>query len=169
MGFTSLDGLVMATCVGSLDPGAVLWLATHAGLRSADVADALEHRSGLLGLAGTADMADVLRRSADGAGNASLAVSVYVHRLRAGIAAMAASAGGLDALVFSGGVGEHEPAVRQLACDGLAFLGVDVHAERNIHASPDCEITADGPVRTFVITAREDAEIARGVRATLGQ
>ncbi len=109
MGFTPLDGLVMATRSGSIDPGLVLWLEEHVRMPPAELAATLEHRSGLLGLAGTADMRAILAAEADGDEAASLAVGVYLHRLRASVAAMVAALGGLDVLVFTGGVGEHAP------------------------------------------------------------
>ena len=167
MGFTPLDGLVMATRSGAVDPGLVLWLQTHAGMTAAEVGDALEGQSGLAGLAGTPDMRTVLDRSGSGDADASLAVAVYVHRLRAGIAAMAAATDGLDALAFSGGVGERAPEIRERAAAGLEFLGVTVDAERNPTAIPDCDITGAGRVTVFVITAREDLEIAHAVRGVL--
>ena len=105
----------MATRSGSVDPGLVLWLQEHAGLTEHEVAEALEHDSGLLGLGGSNDMRELLDRAERGDGRAGLAIDVYVHRLVAGIAAMTASLGGLDALVFTGGVGEHAPAIRQAA------------------------------------------------------
>ena len=150
MGFTPLEGLVMATRSGSVDPGLLLWLQQHEGVSADSMADALEHESGLRGLAGTADMRELLERDDD---EARLAVEVYVHRLRAGIAAMAASLGGLDALVFTGGVGENSAAIRELACDGLAHLGV---------GGPEAA------VRVHVVHAREDLEIARQARDLLG-
>jgi len=168
MGFTPLEGLVMATRVGSVDPGLLLWLQEHAGLSEAELAQVLEHESGLLGLAGSADMREVLARSAAGDGQAELALAVYVHRLRAGIAAMAASLGGLDALAFTGGVGEGAAAVRRLAVEGLEFLGLAVDGERNEAVEGDGEVTGDGAsARTLVIRAREDLEIARQVRAVM--
>jgi acetate kinase len=151
MGFTPLEGLVMATRSGTVDPGMVLWLVTHRGLDAEAVADALEHESGLVALAGTADMAAVVEGAAAGEPEATLAFDVYVHHLRAGIAGMAASLGGLDALVFTGGVGENAPAVREAAVAGLGFLGVSL----------------DATDRVLVIEAREDLEIALGVRARL--
>ena len=170
MGFTPLEGLVMATRSGSVDPGAVLWLVTEAGLDAAEVAEALEHGSGLTALAGTGDMAEVVRRAAAGDDDAGLALDVAVHRLRAGIAAMAAALGGLDVLVFTGGVGENAAEVRARAAAGLAFLGVAVDPGRNAHARPDAEVTAPGAaVRTLVVAAREDVEIARGTRAALSR
>ncbi|HEY2326103.1 MAG TPA: acetate/propionate family kinase [Gaiellaceae bacterium] len=145
MGFTPLDGLVMATRSGSIDPGLILWLQEHAGLTASGVSSALENESGLLGLAGTADMREVLARDDD---DAKLAFAVYIHRLRTGIAAMTAALGGIDALVFTGGVGENAPAVRDAACAGLEYLGV----------RDDC---------VYVIEAREDLEIAAETRRTL--
>ena len=102
MGFTPLEGLVMATRSGSVDPGLVLWLQEHAGMPAAELVATLEHRSGLLGLAGTADMRAILTSTEAGDPGSGLALDVYVHRLRAAIAAMAASMNGMDALVFGG-------------------------------------------------------------------
>jgi acetate kinase len=150
MGFTPLEGLVMATRSGSVDPGLLLWLQQHEGVSVDSMSEALEHDSGLLGLAGSADMRELLERGDDAA---RLAVDVYVHRLRAGIGAMAASLGGLDALVFTGGVGENSERIRELACDGLAHLGVGPPEER---------------VRVLTVRAREDLEMARQVRELLG-
>jgi acetate kinase len=167
MGFTPLEGLVMATRSGSVDPGLLLWLLERTGMTERELAEALEHESGLKGLAGTADMREVLAAAARGEAAATLALDVYAHRLRAGIAAMTAALGGLETLVFTGGVGERAPEVRARAADGLEFLGVHVDAERNV-AGED-EIGANGaPVRVLVVEAREDLEIARGVRAALG-
>jgi acetate kinase len=169
MGFTPLEGLVMATRSGSVDPGLLLWLLDHSGMPPAELAVALEDESGLLGLAGTDDMRQVLEHAALGEDMAELGLDVYVHRLRAGIAAMTASLGGLDALVFTGGVGEHSPEVRARAAAGLAFLGLAIDGIRNAQAEGDVEITADGAnVPTLVIRAREDLEIARQVRDVLG-
>jgi acetate kinase len=165
MGFTPMEGLVMATRAGSVDPGVVLWLAR----RGVDV-DALERgldrEGGLRGLAGDADMRAVLER--DDA-DARLALDVYIHRLRACIGAMAAALGGLDALVFTGGVGERAARVRALAAAGLRFLGVELDEAANARVDGDAEIGAPGAAaRALVVTAREDLEIARQVRALLG-
>lgn len=167
MGFTPLEGLVMATRSGTVDPGLPLWLVEHAGLDAAEVTDALEHESGLLGLGGSADVRELLARDDD---DARLALDVYVHRLCAGVAAMATALGGLDVLAFTGGVGEHAPELRARACAGLAFLGVELDAERNRDARADAMISADAAaVTTLVVTAREDLEIARGVRSALAR
>src|SRR6185437_5374515 len=110
MGFTPLEGLVMATRSGSVDPGLLLWLLEREAVDEREMAAALEHESGIAGLAGEADMRIILERAGAGEAAAVLAVDVYLHRLRAAIAAMAAALGGIDALVFTGGVGEHAPA-----------------------------------------------------------
>jgi acetate kinase len=168
MGFTPLEGLVMATRSGTVDPGLVLWLADHAGTPPAELAATLEHRSGLLGLAGTADMRAILSGASDGDEAARLARDVYIHRLRAEIAAMTAALGGLDTLVFTGGVGENSAEVRARAAAGLGFLGVVVSHGRNESARGDTDITAQSSaVRVLVVAAREDIEVARQVRAVL--
>ncbi len=168
MGFTPLEGLVMATRSGSVDPGLVLWLEEHAGMPPAELASTLEHRSGLLGLAGTGDMRVILEAAERGEPDASLALAVYVHRLRAGIASMAAAMGGLDAIVFTGGVGEHAPAVRELAVRDLGFLGIGIDPGRNAADGDDREIgSPDALVRALVVAAREDLQIAREVRGLL--
>ena len=168
MGFTPLDGLVMATRSGSIDPGLVLWLAEHVRMPPAELAATLEHRSGLLGLAGTADMRAILAAAGAGEADAVLALDVYHHRLRASVAAMAAALGGLDVLVFTGGVGENAPVVRERTARDLAFLGVDVDQARNQAGGDDREIGSLGAaVRTFVIAAREDVQIAHEVRDVL--
>ncbi len=169
MGFTPLEGLVMATRSGTIDPGLVTWLVRDGGLSADEVDDALSHRSGLAALAGSGDMRDVLAARSRGDASAVLAFDVYVFRLRQEIAGMVAALGGIDALAFTGGVGEHASPVRAAAADGLAFLGVALDADANASTTGDAEISAAGAaVRTFVVTAREDVEIARQVRAALG-
>jgi acetate kinase len=168
MGFTPLEGLVMATRSGSVDPGLLLWLEEHAGLKPHELAETLESHSGLAGLAGTGDMREVLERARSGDDSARLARDVYLHRLRGSVAAMAAAMNGLDALVFTGGVGENSAEIRARAVDGLGFLGVACDPGRNSAGSGDREIgTEAATVRTLVISAREDIQIARQVRATL--
>jgi acetate kinase len=167
MGFTPVEGLVMATRSGSVDPGMLIWLLREAGLSAEEVGDALELRSGMLALAGTADMRAAVAAAAAGDAAAAAALEVYLHRLRGMVASMAAAAGGIDVLVFTGGVGEGSAPVRAGAAAGLGFLGVAVD-EAAAAGGGDHEITAPAsPVRTFVVAAREDVEIARGVRAVL--
>jgi acetate kinase len=172
MGFTPLEGLVMATRSGNVDPGLIIWLLRHGGLSVDEVSGGLEHSAGLAGLAelpgGSGDMRDVRLAAARGSPGARLALDVHAHRLRAQIAAMAAALGGLDTLVFTGGIGEHQAEARAEAAGGLAFLGVALDRDRNDSARPDCDISAAGAaVRTLVIAAREDIEIARQTRAAL--
>ncbi|MEU3233495.1 acetate/propionate family kinase [Nocardiopsis alba] len=169
MGFTPLEGLVMATRSGSVDPGLVLWLQQHAGVGVDRIAWALEHESGLSALAGSADMRRVLEAERRGEARAVRAVGVYLHRLRGAVASMVASLGGVDALVFTGGVGEGSSQVRGRCAEGLGFLGVGVDEVANAGLVGEGEISAVGAgVRCWVVRAREDVEIVRGVRAVLG-
>jgi acetate kinase len=169
MGFTPLDGLVMATRSGSVDPGLVTWLQVREGLTPQELTDILENRCGLLGLAGTADMRQLLKRD-DAA--AQLAIDVYVHRLAGSAAAMTAGLGGLDVLVFTGGVGERAAEVRRRTTTRLAYLGIRVDDELNAIAEPDADISAgvagaDDGVRVLVIASREDLQIAAEVERAL--
>ena len=169
MGFTPLEGLVMATRSGSVDPGLVLWLQRQHGLSADEVFDGLESRSGLLGLAGTSDMRVVLDRMDTGDEVARLAFDVYVYRIRTGIAAMSAAMSGVDAVSFTGGVGEPSAAVREGAVAGLEYLGVAVNPGQNEAARGDANVSAPGsPAGVAVVTAREDLEIVRQVEALLG-
>jgi acetate kinase len=169
MGFTPLEGLVMATRSGTVDPGLVLWLEEHEHLSPHEVATALEQRSGLLALAGTGDMREVEAAARRGDPDALLAIDVSVHRLAGAIGSMAVAAGGLDVLAFTGGVGEHSALVRRRAAERLAFLGVAVDPRCNDVAEGDADITASGAtVRTVVVTAREDLRIAYEARMLLG-
>jgi acetate kinase len=165
MGFTPLEGLVMATRSGSVDPGLVLWLEEHEQLTPHEVGTALEERSGMLSLAGTADQREVESRAAQGDANAQLALDVYMHRLVGAVAAMAASAGGLDVLVFTGGVGEHSSLVRASTAQRLDWLGVRIDDRANSAVDGDADITGAGSgVGCAVVTAREDLQIAAEVR-----
>jgi acetate kinase len=169
MGFTPLEGLVMATRSGSVDPGLLLWLLERTATSERQLAEVLEHESGLMALAGSADMRVVLTLVDAGDADAQLALDVYVHRLGAEIAAMAAALGGLDAVVFTGGVGERSSEVRTRAASGLGFLGLRIDEQRNLEASADGDISArDAVVRTLVVHSREDLEIVRQVRGVIG-
>ena len=167
MGFTPLEGLVMASRSGSIDPSIPLWLQDR-GVPSADVRESLERGSGLAGLAGTPDMREILEQAARGVETAVLARDVYVHALTGGIARMAASIGGIDALVFTGGVGEHSSEIRARASDSLGFLGVSIDETRNRRAAGDADISVTGArVRALVVEAREELQIAREIRELL--
>jgi acetate kinase len=166
MGFTPLEGLVMATRAGSVDPGLVLWLLEHTDLSVGQVNDALEHESGLLGLSeSTADLQRLLKSKDAGA---VLAVSVYVHRLASLVAAMTVSMGGLDAVTFTGGVGENASQIRAMTAERLAHLGLAIDQSLNDAAEADVDISALGSaVRVLVLKSREDLEIARLVRSAV--
>jgi acetate kinase len=167
MGFTPLDGLVMASRSGAVDPGLLLWVQRHGGLDADATEQALETRSGLLGLSErSADLREVFAGLDAGDERCRLALDVYVHRLAAAVASMAAALGGLDALAFTAGVGERSPRLRALAARRLVFLGVELDPSANDAATPDAVISPRGArVTTLVIGAREDLEIARQVRA----
>jgi acetate kinase len=159
MGFTPLDGLVMATRSGSVDPGALLWLAEHT---DEDLGRVLEQESGLLGLCGSSDLLEVQRRADAGDHDAALAVAVWRHRAVMLLGGCIAALGGIDVLVFTGGIGEHQPAARGQLVDGLAWLGVAIDDREPTDRSADAwEVTAPGAsVRTLVVPAREDLQLA---------
>jgi acetate kinase len=165
MGFTPLEGVPMATRAGSVDPGALLYLLRH-GVALEELDHALEHESGLLGLAGSGDVAALEQ---DPSPNATLALDIYCYRIAQTVAAMVVALDGLDALVFTAGVGEHSAKVRSAVCRRLAFLGLDLDAEANLTATGDADIgSSSSRVAIRVVTAREDIMIARGVRSALG-
>jgi acetate kinase len=171
MGFTPVEGLVMATRSGDVDPGALFWAQERLGWSPAEMADALNHQSGLLGLSGVSgDLKEVLDLAASGHADAALAVDVYLHRLVKGVAAMAGSAGGIDLLVFTGGVGERSVPIRRAVGARLSFLGVCVDDELNqVESHDDRELSAPGSrARTLLVHAREELEIARQVRHVVG-
>ncbi len=170
MGFSPLEGLVMATRAGSLDPDVPVHLVLRRGLAADEVERALNEESGLLALAGKGGMREVETAAEGGDARAALALDVHDHRLAAAVAAMAASLGGLDALVFTGGAGEKSARLRAAAAARLAFLGVAVDAGLNHGAEPDAEVSPpDAAVRTLVVRAREEVVIARAVRRVLAE
>jgi acetate kinase len=169
MGFTPLEGLVMATRSGSVDPGLLLWVQRHGGLGAEEMERALDRDAGLRALGGgSGDMREVIAGAERGEQRCQLAFDVYVHRLAAGIAAMAAAMGGVDGLVFTGGVGENSPPVRAAACAASAFLGVGLDPGLNGRAEGDAVLSDPaGPVAALVVSAREDLEMARQARLVL--
>lgn len=170
MGFTPLEGLIMATRCGSVDPGALLWLQERLDLPAAAMSEVLSDESGLLGMSGVSgDIRKVIEAAGAGEARACLALDAYCARVRSGIGTMAASMGGADAVVFTGGVGERSALVRERSCRGLGFMGVELDAGRNEGAGePDVEISAPGaPVKVFRIGTREDLEMAAEARRVL--
>ena len=160
----------MATRSGSVDPGLLLWLLREADISADELDERLERESGLYGLAGTADMRRVEAATGEGDLQARTALDVYVHRLCAGIASMAASMGGLDAVAFTGGVGENSAVVRGETIDRLGFLGLGLDHDRNEAAwAEDEDLSATGAAAaTLLIHSREELEIAAAVRQRLG-
>lgn len=164
MGFTPMEGAVMATRSGSVDPGLLLYLLETGVTDAAGLATALARESGLAGMTGTnGDLRQVLAAVRAGNADARLAVDVYGHRLRREIGAMAASLDRVDAVVFTGGVAEHQPALVANIVRGLPVLGLAVDDDR-VAGSRDRLISPDGAATgVLVVTAREDLEIARQV------
>jgi len=169
MGLTPLEGLVMATRSGSVDPGLVTWLIRRGGLSPDEVEDGLQHDAGLKGLSGTSgDLREVLDARTSGDPDASLAYDIFIHRLRREIGAMIASAGGLDILVFTGGIGEHLPQVRVNATRAMEYAGVVLDETNNEAIRGDGEIGSPAvDVRIVVVSAGEDFEVASQVTAVM--
>ena len=163
MGFTPLEGLMMGTRSGSIDPGILTYLMCQGHVDSQEIDDLLNNESGLLGISGiSGDMRDILAAMKRGHSRAKLAFDIYVHRLQAGIGAMVAVLGGIDALIFSGGVGENSAEVREAACKQLAFLGLKLDDAANRQRTSDRDIAArDSRVRALIIRAQEDWAIAK--------
>jgi acetate kinase len=167
MGFTPLEGVPMTTRSGSVDPGALLHALRAHGLEADALEHALDFESGLKGLAGgSGEMLELESRDDP---EAQLALDVYTYRVAGAVATMAAAAGGLDALVFTAGIGEGSALVRRRVCERLGFLGVALDPELNRACEPDCDVGAEGgTVRVVVVQAREELVAARAARELLG-
>ena len=166
MGFTPLEGVPMATRPGSIDPEIVLYLLRHELASAAEIEDTLERKSGLLGLSEASARVEQLELAEDP--DARLALDVFCYRVASAVGALTVPLGGLDALVFTAGVGEGSASVRERVCERLAHLGVELDPESNRAADGDAEISAPGAaVRIVVVRAREDLIAARAVRAVL--
>jgi acetate kinase len=159
---------MMGTRSGSVDPGILTYLTRQRQLSGPQLDEILNQKSGLLGISGTSgDMREVLAASKNGnepakQERAKLALEIYVHRLRSGMGAMIAALGGVDAIVFSAGVGENAPAVRAAACENFAFMGVRLDPVKNAKPPSDADISASAAiVPILVIHAQEDWMIAR--------
>jgi acetate kinase len=162
MGFSPLEGVPMATRAGTIDPEILLYLQRHEHATSDELERALEHESGLLALGGSARVEEL---EASSEPRAKLALSVFCYRVAAAVASMTSALGGLDGLVFTAGIGEGSPFVRQQVCGRLGFLGVELDLAENGRAEPDATISAAGsPVRVWVVQAREEIVAARAAR-----
>ena len=166
MGFTPLEGFMMGTRSGTVDPGILLHVLRERGLTVDQLDDVLHHKSGLLGISGvSSDFRQVETAAAAGHHRAQLALDVYAYRVRAMVGALAVTLGGLDALVFTGGIGENSAWLRTEVCNGLECLGARLDPERNRQCRPDADLAADGsPARILVIHTREDMMIAQQCR-----
>jgi acetate kinase len=170
MGFTPLEGLVMGGRSGSIDAGILIHLLRQPEMNVEKLDRLLNRESGLLGISGiSGDLRPILEAIAAGNQQAQLAFDVYVHSLRSHIGSMLASLDGLDAIIFTAGVGENAPAVRAAACAGFQFLGLKLDLEKNEQRLIDCDIAApDSSVRVLVIHTQEDWQIARECWSILG-
>ncbi len=170
MGLTPLEGLVMGTRSGDVDPGLLLYLLRTQNMTPDGLDDLLNQQSGLKGLAGQSDVRDLEQAATGGDARAELALEIFAYRVRKYLGAYAAILGGLDAVAFTGGIGEHSAPMRQRICRGLEFLGLRLENECNMGAtSRDAAcISADGgSVAVWVIPTDEERQIAREVCAVL--
>jgi acetate kinase len=163
MGFTPLEGLMMGTRAGSVDPGILTYLMRDGKYNGEQLDALLNTKSGLLGISGiSSDMRQIVAAMKDGNARAKLAFDIFVHRLQTGIGAMAAALGGIDALIFTAGIGENSAEVRAAACSNLGFLGVKLEDAKNKELSSDQDTSApESAVRVLVVRAQEDWAIAR--------
>ncbi len=171
MGLTPLEGLVMGTRSGDVDPGLLLYVQRKEGMSADALDDLLNHDSGLKGLTGQSDVRKLDKAASAGDARAALALDIFAYRVRKYIGAYAAALGGLDALAFTGGIGEHSPTMRARICAGLGFLGVHLNAARNDSANgkvPSPLSPNDAPVPVWMIPTDEERQIARELFALLG-
>ncbi|HEY9620138.1 MAG TPA: acetate kinase [Crinalium sp.] len=170
MGFTPLEGLMMGSRSGSVDPGILIHLLRQEGYTADKLDKVLNRQSGLLGVSGvSADMRQISDAIAQHNTRAQLALDVYIHRLRSHIGAMLASLGGLDALIFTAGVGENAPTIRAAACEAFPFLNLKIDPNKNTDSPIDTDIaTPDSAVRVLVIHTQEDWTIAQECSRVLG-
>lgn len=166
MGFTPLDGLMMGTRSGSIDPGILLHVQREHGLSLEQLDQALNYESGLLGVSGvSSDVRAVETAARQGHERAKLALTIYADRVRSSIGASAATLGGVDALIFTAGVGENSVSLRAAVLEGLQCLGLNLDSARNEIAVPDCDLAlADSPGRILLIRTQEQLMIAREAR-----
>jgi acetate kinase len=164
MGFSAIDGLPMGTRTGNLDPGVILYLLQQKGMDAKAIETLLYKESGLLGVSGISNDLRVLEQSDDP--RAEEAISLFVYRVQRELGALAAAAGGLDALVFTAGIGENAPDIRARVCEGAKWLGIDLDADANAQAGP--KISSSGSaVSVWVIPTNEELMIATHTKEVL--
>jgi acetate kinase len=170
MGFSPLEGVPMATRSGSVDPAVLVYLERTHGMDADDLDHALTAESGLLGLGGSGDMRDLEAAARDGSDAARLAIDVFCHRVACAVGSMAVAAGGMDAVVFTGGIGEGSPGTRAAISRRLGVLGAALDAEQNEAVDGDRDIAASGSrARVLVVASREEVVAARAVRDVTGR
>jgi acetate kinase len=168
MGFTPLEGMMMATRSGSIDPGLLLFLLREQRIGPGDLETALHEQSGLLGVSGlSSDLRDVLAAAEGGSARARLAYGLFVHSARRAIGAMAASLGGLDTLVFTGGVGERSTRVRSDVSGAMLYAGVQLDEAANERATGDADVSLRPSAAVLIVRAREDLAILAEIRRAL--
>jgi len=170
MGFTPLEGLMMGTRSGSIDQGILTFLMRERKINGSDLDELLNEKSGLLGISGiSSDMRQVISAMKNGHARAKLAFEIFIHRLQTGIGAMAAAIGGIDALIFTAGIGENSLEVRAAACANLEFLGLELDTFKNQSAQADVDISKPrSRARVLVLKAQEDWAIAQACWQLLG-
>jgi acetate kinase len=169
MGFSPLPGLVMGTRSGDIDPAVIFYMANGLGMSTDKIDTVLNKKSGLLGLAGSSDLRDILKKNEEGNPDAALALSLYTYRIKKYIGAYLAVLGRVDALVFTAGVGENSPYIRWHACEGLTHLGISLDQEKNeakIRGITEIH-KAESPVNVLVIPTNEELEIALQTEALI--
>jgi acetate kinase len=170
MGFTPLEGLMMGSRSGSVDPGLLLHLLANRGVDIAALDSGLNEQAGLLGVSGVSGDLRKIQTAADsGNARAKLAIDIFVHRLATTIGGLAATLGGLDGLVFTGGIGEHSPTIRAGVAAKLTHLGVTLDKAANERASGDADLSVErSTARVLVVAAREDLSVLAAVKQVLG-
>ena len=169
MGFSPLEGVPMATRSGSVDPAVLIYLERTHGMDADAVDHALTAESGLLALGGSGDMRDLEAAARDGSAAAKLAIDVFCHRVAGAVGAMAVAAGGMDAVVFTGGIGERSPGTRAAISSRLGVLGVELDPARNEAVDGDGDIAAQASAaRVLVVSSREEVVAARAARDVVG-
>jgi acetate kinase len=170
MGFTPLDGLAMGTRCGTIDPAVVTFLMNKEGLDTEHMDAIMNKKSGVLGISGVSSDFRDLDDAVDGGNErAALALEVFAYQVKKTIGAYACAMGGLDAVVFTAGIGENNPKIRRMACEGLEFMGIEIDQEKNGKRGLEIDVsTKDAKVRTLVIPTNEELAIAKETKKLIG-
>jgi len=169
MGLTPLEGVLMGTRSGNVDPAVLQFIMNHDGLTADEMLQMLNKQSGLLGISGiSSDMRDVEDAAAKGNEQAQVAIDILIHGIKKYVGAYAAIMGGADVIVFTGGIGENSPELREKVLDGLAFMGASIDPNKNCVRGSECDLSAeDSKVKVLVIPTNEELVIARDTLAIM--